>query len=398
MKKHSISFVCILFFSPFQVSFTEAGKNDPKLRKVNAILLKAAETGNIATVRNSLRDGADANTTNKDGNTPLMWAAEKGHIEIVKLLIEAKADVNAKEKDGWTALIEASAGGHLKIAAMLIEFGAEINAAKANGETALMLAANNGHEEFVKMLLSKGAAVNAKREDGNTALMRASSNGHTEIVKILIEKRADVNAKEKGWATALTYATAGGHLAVLQVLIAEGANVNAQDDAGLTALKLALLSGKTEVVELLKKSGANVDKAFEEELLMKRYQADLSKINAPYVRNFKAKQKKSGSCLKEHTRMEEDGDAMLFINDTPESEAVAVYAKKNFKSYLLKREKVSDQHERHDLNTLKILPCGKILGDRTYKTKLNVVKSVSTLQAEYLIIVDVVTDQELLFD
>ena len=46
-------------------------------------LLDAADDGNIKAVKQYLDDGADVNTKDNLGRTPLLWAALNGHKEIV---------------------------------------------------------------------------------------------------------------------------------------------------------------------------------------------------------------------------------------------------------------------------------------------------------------------------
>ena len=66
-------------------------------------LHKACVKGNIEAVKQHLADGADVNTKDKYGWTPLRYAAN-GHKEIVRLLIAKGADVNAKNNNGETPL------------------------------------------------------------------------------------------------------------------------------------------------------------------------------------------------------------------------------------------------------------------------------------------------------
>ena len=65
---------------------------------------KAAISGNIEAVKQYLDDGADVNTKDEVGRTPLHVAARKGHKEIAKLLIAEGADVNTKDENSLTPL------------------------------------------------------------------------------------------------------------------------------------------------------------------------------------------------------------------------------------------------------------------------------------------------------
>lgn len=73
------------------------------------LLHQAAESGDIALVKQCLRAGADVNTPDprsreRFARTPLHWACYGGHLEMVRLLLDAGADVQAKESNGTTPL------------------------------------------------------------------------------------------------------------------------------------------------------------------------------------------------------------------------------------------------------------------------------------------------------
>ena len=79
--------------------------------------------------------------TKADEMTALMLAAIGGHTETAALLIKNHADVNVTDKDGNTALICAADRGHTEIVALLINNHADVNVTDNGGRTALMWAA-----------------------------------------------------------------------------------------------------------------------------------------------------------------------------------------------------------------------------------------------------------------
>ena len=109
-------------------------------------LHKACDKGNIEAVKQHLADGADVNTKDKYGWTPLRYAAN-GHKEIVRLLIAKGADVNAKTLSGWTSLHGAAIDGHKEVAELLIAAGTDVNAKNNNGETPLDWAVAHSWDE-----------------------------------------------------------------------------------------------------------------------------------------------------------------------------------------------------------------------------------------------------------
>jgi hypothetical protein len=82
----------------------ESRKSEEKL---GSELRKAAEKGQIETVRTLLEQGAVINSSDKNGRTALMFTAEKGHLEVAKLLLERGANASATDNEGESALDKA---------------------------------------------------------------------------------------------------------------------------------------------------------------------------------------------------------------------------------------------------------------------------------------------------
>ena len=104
-----------------------------------------------------LTAGADVNTRDGEGWTPLSRAAERGHEAVVKLLLDTgKVDVDSKDSGyGRTPLWWAAGGGHEAVVKLLLETGkVDLDSKdKYNGQTPLSWAARGGHEAVVKLLL-----------------------------------------------------------------------------------------------------------------------------------------------------------------------------------------------------------------------------------------------------
>lgn len=122
-------------------------------------LIEAANGGDIAQVRSLLSAGADSNSRNEKGYTPLMLAAASNYIEIVRLLLDKGADPNLQSVPGYTALMLATAEGHDSIARVLIERGANVRLKSANGKTALDLAQTLKNDLLTGMLENAQAMI-----------------------------------------------------------------------------------------------------------------------------------------------------------------------------------------------------------------------------------------------
>ena len=60
----------------------------------------------------------------EDGKTALFYAVENEHIEVVKLLLVAGADVETKNRHGQTPLAMEVGKGHHEMAKLLRDYGA----------------------------------------------------------------------------------------------------------------------------------------------------------------------------------------------------------------------------------------------------------------------------------
>ena len=109
-----------------------------------------------------------------DIEAPLADAAERQHWETVKELIKQGADANAAQIDGMTALHWSVYYDEPKIARLLVAAGADANAENRYGVPPLSLACQNGNPAIVRLLLAAGADPNATLRGGETVLMTAA--------------------------------------------------------------------------------------------------------------------------------------------------------------------------------------------------------------------------------
>ena len=98
--------------------------------------------------------GADVNTTDTYGNTPLNLAASSGLAAVCLTLIASGADVNVKDKKYcWTPLVWAANHGLREVCLALLDRGADVDATNHYDNTAFSWAANRGHRDVCILLL-----------------------------------------------------------------------------------------------------------------------------------------------------------------------------------------------------------------------------------------------------
>src|SRR4029434_6398387 len=82
--------------------------------RFNHELFLAVESRNLKKIESLIEAGADVNSRDTDGLTPLILSSWKGYSEAVSLLLDKGAYINATDKDGDTPLIAAALAGYFE--------------------------------------------------------------------------------------------------------------------------------------------------------------------------------------------------------------------------------------------------------------------------------------------
>ncbi|MDI3528062.1 MAG: hypothetical protein PWR03_2246 [Tenuifilum sp.] len=217
----------------------------------NYLLMVEADSGNIEKVRTLLNLGADPNTCDANGVTPLMFAIQSGNTDVVELLVENGADINAVPYDGNTALHAAISTFNDTIAELLIEKGADINVKNNKKLSPLHLAAWHGLPFLTELLLYKGAKPNEQDMVQNTPLMLATFSGATTCTHLLLKYGADPNIQDRKGRTPLMVASQFNDTSIAKLLIEYGADINIIDENGANALSYAIAFNANDVLKLL---------------------------------------------------------------------------------------------------------------------------------------------------
>ena len=96
-------------------------------------LLSAVRGGDISSVRAAINGGADVDTQNQNGSSPLMLAVHDGNVAMVTELIDAGAGVDLQTLDNATAVMLAAADGKSEILVRLLKAGANTELVNARG-------------------------------------------------------------------------------------------------------------------------------------------------------------------------------------------------------------------------------------------------------------------------
>ncbi|KAF2663510.1 ankyrin [Microthyrium microscopicum] len=170
---------------------------EAKIPNGQTILSEYAGEGNQDIVQILLEAGAEVNTQDNRGRSPLMYAALGGHRAVFKLVLRKDADVTIKCEGGYNVLSYTMNAKHDDLCVLLVAAGACNLADNAEVFFFLTSAAYFGLEGTVKRLLATGVDANGMFQ-GYTPIMAAASGKSGSVVELLIDKGVDINVVHNG--------------------------------------------------------------------------------------------------------------------------------------------------------------------------------------------------------
>ncbi len=273
----------------------ETNEDTPRSEAMpDVYFLEFCKTAEADDVRAELEKGANANSRNKKGMTPLMLAATYNEKPgVVTALIDGGAKVDAKNYKGNTGLIFAAMYNGAEIVSEFIEGGADVDAQNSGKRTAgyyalrnkklrrdkelltllhceipeetkpktpiktlnarLLKTCRNGSVEDVRSILDEGADINARTTNKSTPLMMAAEHGNIDVVKFILGRKPDIDAKNSVGNTALHISAANNHPQVMNEILAAGALWDIPNKRGVTAYDTAKSMASFRGTEAMKK-------------------------------------------------------------------------------------------------------------------------------------------------
>ncbi len=135
---------------------------DPYCYPLQTKLSTAAGEGNLAEVKDALREGANVNGHLDDSSPPLPLAVSNGHTEIARLLLDNGAEINFGNGLHWPPLYGAIYRHDTNTVNLLLARGAKFTwACDFDGrrmKTPLQFAEEQGYDDIVGLLDEAGAS------------------------------------------------------------------------------------------------------------------------------------------------------------------------------------------------------------------------------------------------
>ncbi|MCM2391635.1 ankyrin repeat domain-containing protein [Streptomyces albipurpureus] len=188
----------------------------------------------------------------------LLEAARSGDADEVRAALDAGADVETRDGDGRSPLLLASLGDHVAVAHTLVAAGADPDAQDSRRDSAWLVTGVTGSVEMMRALLPAGPDMTVRNRFGGVSLIPASERGHVAYVRAVLSETdiAVDHINDLGWTALLEAVILGDggvrHQQVVELLMAAGADVGIGDSDGVTALQHADRRGFREIATLLK--------------------------------------------------------------------------------------------------------------------------------------------------
>ncbi|KAF4893861.1 Death-associated protein kinase 1 [Colletotrichum viniferum] len=221
-------------------------------------LLHVAARQGLATAAKSLIDtGANVDTQDDEGSTPLIEACWWDNMALVEILLNKGADVKIFDNDGWSSLFLAARHGNnkektalhcavwqnnLQMVKFLLEHGADINAQDPDGQQTLHLASLQGNEAILRFLLDDDncSHLDTGDDDGMTPLHLASCPHQVDYTDSLPDSDSACQVDEEmNNAESDPVSKAGQYNKVVHHLLARKADTTLLTKDGKTAVELA---------------------------------------------------------------------------------------------------------------------------------------------------------------
>ena len=202
---------------------TTTGSSQVPAPTASAALLAAATTGDTDAALVALRQGADLETKDGNGRTPLILAATHDRVDVARLLVAQGADPDTQDAQQDSAWLVTGVTGSVAMLEALLPANPDLTLRNRFGGVSLIPASERGHVDYVRRVVQTAINVNHVNNLGWTALLEAvilgdGSAPYQQIVQILLAAGADPAIADRSGVTALQHARNTSQSAVARLL------------------------------------------------------------------------------------------------------------------------------------------------------------------------------------
>ena len=202
---------------------TALDADKPSKQVANRRLLAAAQRGDATAAALAIRAGANLETRDQRGRTPLLLAVTEDRLAVARLLVHLGASPDALDDQHDTPWLVTGVTGSVDMLEVLLPAGPDLKIRNRFGGTSLIPASERGHVAYVRRVVRTDIEINRVNNLGWTALLEAvilgdGSRRYQQIVSSLLDSGADPKIADRQGVTALQHAEQRGQRAVARIL------------------------------------------------------------------------------------------------------------------------------------------------------------------------------------
>ena len=202
---------------------TALDADKPSKQVANRRLLAAAQRGDATAAALAVRAGANLETRDQRGRTPLLLAVTEERLAVARLLVHLGANPDALDDQHDTPWLVTGVTGSVDMLEVLLPAGPDLKIRNRFGGTSLIPASERGHVAYVRRVVRTDIEINRVNNLGWTALLEAvilgdGSRRYQQIVSTLLDAGADPKIADRQGVTALQHAEQRGQRAVARIL------------------------------------------------------------------------------------------------------------------------------------------------------------------------------------
>lgn len=237
-------------------------------------LINASKSGQIKRVKELLAAGADINSKDEKGLTPLLIASARGNKALFELLIVEKASLSEKDVDGNTVLHYLVDKKLTALMELSVKNGLNIDEPNSKGETAFHKSIKIGKLENARFLRKLGASSDIADNSGNNALLVSYKFRQYSYTEELLKEKTPFSTDAEG--NSILHLSLSDNLAKqfkTYISYAEEKDFVSANLSGKTVLSLAIEKNKDEYLKPIFDKEPGLAAKINESILLDAYKS-----------------------------------------------------------------------------------------------------------------------------